>query len=351
VPPIVDHDVIFSNEAGSVSAVRVADGSVEWIEPLGKTIYNLWLIDGLLVANVDQVSHAKFVGLDPATGATRWTYSVPGGVFVGDAVLTDDGGLAFRTGDTGMLTAIDASTGDVRWSRPVGDRESADALPSAGSGLVLYVDADHQVVALDSRSGAPRWQAPAGVDGRVVVSGNVGVVVPDVISGPTITVVAHSLDTGAEVWRRELADISGVYPDQAGFLLLDYRANTVKLVRATAGTPLWQAQLRKFEDLDLAPFGLRPDGALAVLERNAVAFVDRDTGDVQQVPTPADGGAHAAAGDNDLIVTDETEISRLTAAGVSWTARLPHYTQTEPAVLDDGGVAVQSEDPICVTAD
>jgi outer membrane protein assembly factor BamB len=353
VPPLVDHDVIFSGQAGSVSAVRVADGTVEWKQPLGEIIYTLWLTDGLLVANVDQASgHAKIVGLDPATGARRWTYQVPGGGFVGDAVLTGDGGLAFRTGDAGTLTVIDTSSGDLRWSRPVGDRGSADALPSAGSGLVLYVDADEQVIALDSRTGSPRWQAPAGVYGRVVVSGNVGVVVPDVTSGPTVTVVAHSLDDGAELWRRKLADISGVYPDQAGFLLLDYRANTMTLVRATGGTQLWQAQLRKIDDLDHPPISLSPDDALAVPERSAVAFVDRSSGDVQQLPAQPGGGARAAAaGQNGLVLASDTQVRLVTATGVSWTAQLPHYTQTAPAALDDGGVAVESEDPICAHAD
>lgn len=346
---IADHEVIYSGHAGSVSAVRVVDGSVEWDAPLGASIYALWLIDGLVVANVDQVSdHPKIVGLDPATGATRWTYLVPGGGFLGDAVVTDGGGLAFRVADTGMLTVIDASSGDVRWSRNVRDGRSSDDLPSAASGLVLYVDAEEQMFALDARTGSLRWQVPAGQTGRVVVSENVGVVVPDFITGPTITVVAHSLEDGAELWRRQPADLSAVFPDQDGFLLADYRADTMTLVRATTAAQVWQAQLPKIE-LDDAPTSLGPDGAIAVLESGAVAFVDRDTGNVRQVSAPA-GGGYTAAHEETFFLGSGTQVLLLAPTGVSWTAPLPHYTQSDPAALTDGGVAVQSEDPTCATA-
>jgi putative pyrroloquinoline-quinone binding quinoprotein len=348
--PIADQNVIFTGHAGSLSALRVADGSVEWDAQLGGSVYSLWLIDGLLVANVDQVSHqAKIVGLDPATGARRWTYTVPGSGFLGDAVVTGDGGLAFRIGDTGTLTVIDVSSGQVRWSRHVGGGRSPNDLPSAGSGLVFYVDADRRLLALDARTGSVRWQVSgAEPSGRVVVSGNDAVVVPDVVSGPTITVVAHSLVDGAEIWRRKLADIAAVFPDRSGFLLVDYRSNTMTLVQATRGTQLWHAQLRSIE-LDQAPMTLHPEDAIAVLERDAVAFVDRDSGNVRQVSAPA-GGGYAAASDNGLFLASQTRVLLVTPTGVSWTTQVAHYTHTRPAVLDDGGVAVQSEDPICATA-
>ena len=134
--PIVDGDVVFSGHAGSVSAVRVDNGSIEWDRPLGERTFSMWLIDGVLVVNVDQVSdHGRFVGLDPATGRTRWTYDVPGSGFLGDAVQTDDGALAFRVADDGMLTVLDASDGAVRWQRNVRDPRSSDDLPSVAPGL------------------------------------------------------------------------------------------------------------------------------------------------------------------------------------------------------------------------
>lgn len=347
--PVADHDAIFSGHAGSVSAVRAADGSVEWNDDLGKSINSLWLVGDVLVVNVDQVSdHPEIVALDAATGATRWVYPVPGGGFMGAAALTGDGGLAFRVGDTGMMTVIDVATGQVRWSRKVADgRSSDDALPSTAPGLVLYAADDH-VVALDSGDGEPRWQSPTDQLGRVVVSGDVAVVVPDIVSGPTVIVSAYDLGNGSELWHRQLADISAVYPDQAGFLLADYRADTLTLARPDNGAEVWHAQLTKIENLDQAPVRLGSGGVIAVLERQAVALVDPRTGEVRQVPNSG-GVGRAAGARNDLLVTSFTRVSRVTAAGISWQAALPHFAQGDPVVLDDGAVTVQSEDAMCVS--
>jgi outer membrane protein assembly factor BamB len=351
--PIADHDVIFIGHSGSASAVRVADGSTVWDDQLGTDVFTLWLIAGTLVANVDQVSdHAKIVGLDPATGAQRWTYTVPGDGFLGDAVVTDDGGLVFREAQAGKMTALDTSNGSVRWSRDLGDPRSSGDLPSVAPGLVLYVDAEGEIYALDARTGAVRWHAPGGLTGPeltggVIVSDNVGVVVPDAVAD-SMPIVAHSLDNGAEVWRRRLADIADVFADQAGFLLMDYRADTVTLVRATSAAQIWQAQLHKIEILNEAPVTVQPANALAIFERDSVAFVDRDTGDVERVSASASVG-HGTAGDDGLFLGTGTELQFLSPTAIVWTEQLLHFTQLDPAALDDGGVAVQSEDPMCAS--
>lgn len=350
-PPIADRDVIFIGHAGSVSAVRAADGSTVWDDPLGSEIFTMWLIDGTLVANVDQVSdHAKIVGLDPATGAQRWTYSVPGDGFLGDAVVTDDGALVFRAAQAGKMIALDTSNGTVRWSRDLGDPRSSDDLPSVAPGLVLYVDAEGEMYALDSGTGSVRWQTPGGLTGpeltgRVIVSNNVGVVVPDAVTD-SLPIVAHSLDNGAELWHRQLADIADVFADQAGFLFVDYRADTITLVHAQDAGQIWQAQLHKLDIENEPPVTVQPANAFAIFERDSVAFVDRDTGDIKRVPV---SGSYGTPGDGGLFLGAETELVFLSPTAVVWTAQLLHYTQLDPAVLDDGGVAVQSEDPMCAS--
>lgn len=351
--PIADHDVIFFSHSGSVAAVRAADGSTAWDDPLGSDVFTLWLVDGTLVANVDQVSdHAKIVGLDPATGAHRWTYSVPGDGFLGDAVVTDDGGLVLREAQAGKMTALDTSNGNVRWSRDLGDPRSSDDLPSVAPGLVLYVDAEGEMYALDSGTGAVRWQVPSGLSdpvltGQVIVSNNVGVVVPDAVTD-SLPIVAHSLDNGAVVWRRQLADIANVFADPAGFLFVDYRADTVTLVRAESAGQIWKAQLNDIELSEEAPVTVQPANAIAISERDAVAFVDRDAGDVQRVSEGA-STAYGTPGDDGLFLGIGTELLFLSPRAVVWRAQLLHYTQLDPAALDDGGVAVQSEDPMCAS--
>ena len=182
----------------------------------------------------------------------------------------------------------------------------------------------------------------------VIVSGDVGVVVPDYYSGPTITVYAHSLRDGAEVWRRQLADLSAVFTDESGFLLADYRADTLTLVRGGSGADVWQAHVRGI-GIDETPTRL-PDGELAVAERDGVAFLGPD-GTIRPVAVPVGGAYAAAAGSDGLFLASAKKVFLLTAAGVSWQAEVPQYTQLDPVPLPDGGVAVQSEDLECVFAD
>jgi outer membrane protein assembly factor BamB len=351
VAPAPDGDVIFSGHAGSLSAIHAADGSAKWSSSLGSSIYNVWMVDGLLVVNVDQVSeNAKIVGVDPATGATRWIYQVPGGGFLGDAVLTGDGGLAFRTSETGTLVALDLTSGRPRWSKHVPSDRNGGGLPSAASGLVVYVDSNRQIVGLDARSGAVRWQQPAGQSGRVVISGNVGVVVPQEVSGNSITVVAHSLGNGAEKWRRQLADISGVFPDREGLVLIDYRDDTVTLAAAATADPIWTSRLGKIDDLDRAPVSVGTDGTLVVPERSSLAFLDRSSGHVRHVSLPVSGGrGYVAAGNEGVLAVSGTEARLVTPDAVTWTTRLPHFAQSDPAVLADGGLVIQTEDPMCAS--
>jgi outer membrane protein assembly factor BamB len=279
-------------------------------------------------------------------------YGVPGDGFLGNAVVTDDDGLVFRAAQAGQLTALDTTNGHVRWSRDLGDPRSSDDLPAAAPGLVLYVDAEGEMNALDAGTGAVRWQVPGGLTGptltgQVVVSNNVAVVVPDAVTD-SLPIVAHSLDNGAQMWRRQLADIADVFPDQAGFLFMDYRADTVTLVQAPSATPIWQAQLHKLELSDQSPVTVSPANAIVVPERGSVAFVDHDTGDVQRLPADAPSW-RGAAGDGGVFVGGGTELLFLSPTAIVWTAQLLHFTQLEPAVLDDGGVAVQSEDPMCAS--
>lgn len=346
-PPVVtDGDLVLGGFAGTVSAVGVRDGAVRWQRHLGARVFALWVSGVELVANVDQVSRsAKIVGMDARTGAVRWTYDVPGRGFLGDAVLTDDGGLAVLVAAPRTLTVLDLATGRPRWSVPEPGAHD-DGLPAASDGLVLAVVGGSEMFARDDRTGQLAWQVPVDAVARVVVSGAVAVAVPLEVSGPTTTVVAHSMADGREVWRKNLADISNVFADSSGFVLADYRANTLSLVSPT-GAARWVARLHKLGDLDHAPAST--DGALVETEHGGVAFVDRSTGAVHHVRVP-DAAAITAAG-KDAFVTGNVAMSRVTSSAVSWTKQLPHFTQAPALALPDGGAAVESQDLECVVAD
>ncbi|HSZ04927.1 MAG TPA: PQQ-binding-like beta-propeller repeat protein [Solirubrobacteraceae bacterium] len=72
-------------------------------------------------------------------------------------------GAAIQVGPaTGVIAAVDASTGHVAWSRPLPRPATGGALATAG-GLVFVGDDDGYLYALDARSGAILWRAHLGL--------------------------------------------------------------------------------------------------------------------------------------------------------------------------------------------
>jgi outer membrane protein assembly factor BamB len=108
--------------------------------------------------------------LDPATGAVRWTYQIPGPTplaFSSTAEVAD--GSVYLGAWDGGLYALDAAWGSLRWRFPTGG--SVRSRPAASDGVVYVGSDDHVVYALRAADGAPCWRYPTG---------------GEVISGPTI---------------------------------------------------------------------------------------------------------------------------------------------------------------------
>jgi hypothetical protein len=50
-----------------------------------------------------------------------------------------------------------------------------------------------------------------------------------------------------------------------------------------------------------------------------------------------------------VLAVSGTEARLVTPDAVTWTTRLPHFAQSDPAVLTDGGLVIQTEDPMCAS--
>lgn len=157
-------------ERGVVYAIDPATGHALW-----SWLYEGGLHEGGLMpaAAVMEgtviVAGGDLVGLDTMTGEPRWSVPRPSGgawwirthgdrpVPVGDTVYVTDGATR-----TDAIYAIDAATGNVRWSRPapwadllLADRDSLYVRTLGGGGR-------SKLMALDSSSGATRWTHPGG---------------------------------------------------------------------------------------------------------------------------------------------------------------------------------------------
>jgi outer membrane protein assembly factor BamB len=157
--PLAVGSVAVFAEDDVLYGLRLADGHRLWSRLGSQRIAGLWRWQNLVVeltqAGVTGLPTALLTGLDASTGQVRWTLPVSDGTV--DAFSpTADGGLAIRTG-VGLLEVVDLASGRVRWSRPGGE----DGLPAdtaiAVAGDALLVSVDGQLSSYDDRTGQLRW--------------------------------------------------------------------------------------------------------------------------------------------------------------------------------------------------
>ena len=125
----------------------------------------------------------------------RWEFAA------GDLPLSEpvvDGSRLFFGDDSGVLHALDASTGDWKWSFPTDPRSPIRMMPAVDGRLVYFGTVGGQFYAVSADSGALLWRAEVAgwVTGSPTVYG--GYVALTCYDG---RVLALSCANGAEVWR------------------------------------------------------------------------------------------------------------------------------------------------------
>ena len=147
-------------------------------------------VDGLATSVVaeEQARNSLYLGtsagtayaLDASTGAVRW--STPLGAGAITQVPAFDGALVYYATDAGAVIAIDPSSGAVRWRSTLG---AAPTAQPAVAGGVVYVGASDGTVRAFAAAGCsaspcgPVWSTDAGgsIDGVVPADGHLYVTV------------------------------------------------------------------------------------------------------------------------------------------------------------------------------
>jgi len=155
---------------GSVNFQSVSlPASSQWSVDVGGPASYALIVGGRVIVTAAVNGNSQLTALDASTGGVIWG-PIP---FVGTANATYDDGLVFVTSGTWAssqtLTAIEAATGNTKWSASV-DGGSSPAPPVAAGGIVYTLTAG-LVEAFDETSGATLWrQYVSGTDGTVAVS-------------------------------------------------------------------------------------------------------------------------------------------------------------------------------------
>lgn len=138
---------------GVVGAVGASSGTVQWTRDIGSNDASR---TGACITN-DTVycGTGSLYALNLADGSTQWTHSL--GTADAELKPVSDGTTVYLVIDeTNRVLALDARTGDVRWSTTIHGmaENSAPALTDE----TLYVGLTHGVVALDTSTGDERFR-------------------------------------------------------------------------------------------------------------------------------------------------------------------------------------------------
>jgi outer membrane protein assembly factor BamB len=224
--PAVAGGLVFVNVSdGNLYAFDAASGVERWRFPTGF----LWVStpaidDGVIYVAGGKGSNSNAIGgtlfaVDAETGAKQWEYTFEGSVGSSPAIANGViylGSAAGSLGETvggaqttGGIHAVDARSGQRRWF--VATSSGIAATPAVAGGLVVIGDLADNLYALDAESGDIRWtkqlddtpdSAPGGE--RALITASAAVSNGHVYVG-TFDGVIHAYDaaSGNEVWTAE----------------------------------------------------------------------------------------------------------------------------------------------------
>ena len=358
-PAIVDGGVVFADLSGAVTAVNGRDGNIEWSQSLGTNVYGEWLLGSTLVLDVDQVgANAQVVGLNPSSGAIEWRYRPGGEGLYGDPVPAGDAGLVIVASH--RLSLLSAATGKLKWTRVI----AAPAQPVADATTVAEA-ARGTMHGFAVSTGDTRWTVP-NVDTTAALTLDDGVMAIGSQVDPDPTHIAgYDLASGQRVWTLPLeagswvltATTAGLVAvqqnpvDRGGIDLIEPATGRIAW-RSSIGRPAFLATATVVIGSDLATIVDRPDNgpSFAVRLRLTTGVLqERLRLKSDQVPLALtvlrshEYGTGLGSG-----ASESGFVEQLGAQGVTWRAELPQPAQTTAVALPDGGVAVQTEDLMCI---
>jgi len=129
--------------------VLTATERVRWRRGIGKRVSSPAVVDGMVYVSARDTVYA----LNAATGDGRWTNALrDGGTTYSPPAAAD--GVVYVSSDSGSVHALNAATGARKWT--YGATARIGSVPLVTAGTVYFADA-YRMFAMDPSTGAPRW--------------------------------------------------------------------------------------------------------------------------------------------------------------------------------------------------
>lgn len=220
-PAIAEGSVFVGTQAGSVEAIDLASGEVDWTfqAAAGRIDTAPAVAGGLVYAVSEDLSAgtARLSAIDVSTGEETWGITRQGVSVRVSAPLVGEGRVFVGFGDA-FVRAFDAKTGGLEWEQPVRSFFSPLSVPAYAGGDVYLADRSGTLYRLDGATGETIWdfQFPSPVirGSPLVVGDTVYVGLDDGTLGAVQT------SSGVLVWQTRLPSgpVGSLSP--AGGLLL-----------------------------------------------------------------------------------------------------------------------------------
>jgi outer membrane protein assembly factor BamB len=222
-PALMDGTLYVGSTDGNFYALDAASGTLRWTFQTHARIVSSAAV-GNGTVYFSSYDH-NFYALDAATGTLKWKFDVAGerrfaaehihGSYPTAETMPDPfdfyassptlwrGAVYFGSGN-GMITALDAASGAVKWTFKAGD--TVHTSPAIANG-VLYVGSwDSYFYALDASTGKELWRFKTGEDAKI--HNQVGIQSSAAVADGIVyfgcrdsNLYAVDAKTGEEVWR------------------------------------------------------------------------------------------------------------------------------------------------------
>jgi outer membrane protein assembly factor BamB len=280
----------------------------------------------------------NFTALDATTGTIRWQVATGSPIGASPAVAA---GVVYFASSDGVLHALKAASGAVVWSRAL---VSGNITSPAVVGGTVYQAAGTTLYALNAKTGAVLWSAqapdtgpfttPAVSDGLVIIESGVYV-----CCAFSLHVEAMNASTGALVWSYAAygsgGETAGLGPLVAGGVVYAGTERSLQLIafNEATGSVLWEMPSR---DL-VTGIPTLANGLLYVEEQNTLAWFNAATGVNVSFVGGGSNGSLALA-NRVLYMTNGSLVQAWKPGGNAalWTAAPGGYgpLQSSPAVVN-----------------
>jgi glucose dehydrogenase len=239
-PAVVDGVVYIGSTrpGGVLQALDGGTGALLWSfdGPPG----HLVLASPAVAGGIVYIAADALYAVDTGTGTQRWRFPAAGSTAPAVA-----GGVVHVSSDDGSTYALDAPTGQRRWSVTTGTRYSAAASALTVVDGVVYVSSQSGTQALDAVTGSVRWHVPVPSDeSPAVVDDTVYVATGSVDPGRQAPSGLHALDarTGSVRWQNQRVGLVTSSPALAGGVVyVQSQSGFVYALNARTGGQIWSS--------------------------------------------------------------------------------------------------------------